>query len=56
MGITLLQGGEPLLADRAISEIVTKNKGATVTILEASELELGGITDAMHHHSLEILE
>ena len=26
MGITLLQGGEPLLADRAISEIVTKNK------------------------------
>ena len=47
MGITLLQGGEPLLADRAISEIVTKNKGATVTILEASELELGGITDAL---------
>jgi DNA polymerase-3 subunit delta len=47
VGITLLQGGEPLLADRAISEIVTKNKGATVTILEASELELGGITDAL---------
>jgi len=47
VGITLLQGGEPLLADRAISEIVTKNKGATATILEASELELGGITDAL---------
>ena len=47
MGITLLQGGEPLLADRAISEIVTKFKGATVTILESSELELGGITDAL---------
>lgn len=47
MGITLLQGGESLLADRAISDVVTKYKGATVTILEAGELELGGITDAL---------
>ena len=47
MGITLLQGGESLLADRAISEIVSKFKGATVTQLEASELEFGGITDAL---------
>ena len=47
MGITLLQGGESLLADRAISQIVTKFKGATVSTLEASELELGGITDAL---------
>ena len=43
----LLQGGESLLADRAISEIVSKFKGATVTQLEASELEFGGITDAL---------
>ena len=47
MGITLLQGGEALLADRAISQVVTKFKGATVTILDSSELELGGITDAL---------
>ena len=47
MGITLLQGGEALLADRAISEVVAKFKGATVSIFDASELELGGITDAL---------
>jgi len=47
VGITLLQGGESLLADRAISDVVAKFKGATVTILEAGELELGEITDAL---------
>jgi len=47
VGITLLQGGESLLADRAISDVVAKFKGATVTILESGELELGGITDAL---------
>jgi len=47
VGITLLQGGEALLADRAISQVVSKFKGATVTQLEASELELGAITDAL---------
>lgn len=47
MGITLLQGGEALLADRGISEVIAKFKGATVTILDSSELELGGITDAL---------
>ena len=47
MGITLLQGGESLLADRAISQVIAKYKGATVSTLEASELELGGITDAL---------
>jgi len=47
VGITLLQGGEALLADRAISQVVTNFKGATVTILDSSELELGGITDAL---------
>jgi len=47
VGITLLQGGEALLADRAISQVVSKFKGATVTQLEASEIELGAITDAL---------
>jgi len=47
VGITLLQGGESLLADRAISQITAKFKGATVSTLEAGELELGGITDAL---------
>lgn len=47
MGITLLQGGEALLADRAISEVVAKFKDATLSIFDASELELGGITDAL---------
>lgn len=47
MGITLLQGGEALLADRGISEVIAKYKGATVTILDSTELELGGITDAL---------
>lgn len=47
MGITLLQGGESLLADRAISQVIAKFRGATVSTLEASELELGGITDAL---------
>ena len=47
MGITLLQGGEALLADRAISQVISKFKGATVTQLEASDLELGAITDAL---------
>jgi DNA polymerase-3 subunit delta len=47
VGITLLQGGESLLADRAISQVIAKFKGATVSTLEASELELGGITDAL---------
>ena len=47
MGITLLQGGESLLADRAISQVIAKFKDATVSVLDASELELGGITDAL---------
>ena len=47
VGITLLQGGESLLADRAISQVIAKFKDATVSVLDASELELGGITDAL---------
>lgn len=47
MGITLIQGGEELLADRAISEAIAAGIGATVTQLSADNLELGQITDAL---------
>ena len=47
VGITLIQGAEEMLADRAISEAVAANKGATITHLSADTLELGAITDAL---------
>jgi len=47
MGITLIQGGEELLADRAILEAIAASAGATVTQLGADTLELGQITDAL---------
>ena len=47
MGITLIQGGESVLADRAIASLLVKNPQATVTQLECSEIELGAITDAL---------
>jgi DNA polymerase-3 subunit delta len=47
VGITLIQGGEELLADRAISQAVAGSKGATATHLSADTLELGQITDAL---------
>jgi len=47
VGITLIQGGEELLADRAISEAVAGSNGATPTHLSAETLELGQITDAL---------
>jgi len=47
MGLTLLQGGESLLADRAIAEIISNSPNSTVTQLDASELEVGQITDAL---------
>jgi len=47
VGITLIQGGEELLADRAISEAVAASAGATATHLSADTLELGQITDAL---------
>jgi len=47
VGITLIQGAEDLLADRAIADVVAANKEATVTQLDAETLELGGITDAL---------
>ncbi len=45
MGLVLVQGAEGLLADRAISEIVTSKPGAQVIILSADEIESGVITD-----------
>jgi len=47
MGITLIQGAEELLADRAISESLAQSAGATSTQLSAETLELGQITDAL---------
>ena len=45
MGLVLVQGAEGLLADRAISEIVTSKPGAQVITLSADEIESGVITD-----------
>ena len=47
VGITLIQGGEELLADRAISAAVAASAGATASHLSADTLELGQITDAL---------
>ena len=47
MGLTLLLGGESLLADRAISEIIKGDSTATVTQLTAGEFEAGAISDAL---------
>ena len=47
MGITLLQGGESLLVDSAITGVISNFKGANVSQLVASGIELGEITDAL---------
>lgn len=47
MGITLLVGGEELLADRAISSAINSNKDAVITQFEAGTIEIGAITDAL---------
>jgi DNA polymerase-3 subunit delta len=47
VGIVLIQGAEALLADRAISEIISAAPESTVTQLVAGEIELGAITDAL---------
>ena len=47
MGLTLIQGGESILADRAIASLLAKKPQATVTQLECSEIEVGAITDAL---------
>lgn len=45
MGLVLVQGAEGLLADRAISKIITSKPGAQVITLSADEIESGIITD-----------
>jgi DNA polymerase III subunit delta len=47
MGITLLLGGEELLADRAIGGALAANKDAVATQFESDTVELGAITDAL---------
>lgn len=45
MGLVLIQGSESLLADRAISQIVSANPQSQVVTLLASEIEVGVIND-----------
>ena len=47
MGLVLIQGSEVLLADRAIANIISSNSTAHVLNLDAQEIELGVITDAL---------
>lgn len=48
VGLTLIQGGESILADRAIAATIAQRRpGATVTQLDCGEIELGAITDAL---------
>ena len=47
MGLTLLQGSESLLADRAITAILKASPAAIVTQLDCDEIEIGAITDAL---------
>jgi DNA polymerase-3 subunit delta len=47
VGITLLLGGEELLADRAISNSLAEHKDSVITQFEAADVEVGAITDAL---------
>ncbi len=47
VGLVLIQGAEGLLADRAITKILTANPTATTTTLIADEIEVGTITDSL---------
>jgi len=47
MALTLIQGSESVLADRAISEIIETSVGAVVSQLDSHEIELGTITDSL---------
>lgn len=47
MALTLIHGGEEVLVDRAISEILAAHKGWTTTQLDGGEIEFGAITDAL---------
>jgi len=45
VGLVLIQGSESLLADRAISQVISKYPNAQVSNLYADEIEVGIITD-----------
>ncbi|MEI6407124.1 MAG: DNA polymerase III subunit delta [Actinomycetes bacterium] len=47
VGIVLIQGGESLLADRAVATEISKHPTAECTYLDADEIELGKITDSL---------
>ena len=47
MGLILLSGGEAVLAERAISDFLSARPQAEVNSLDASEIEVGAITDAL---------
>jgi len=47
VGITLIQGGESILADRAIAHLVASHPNATTTQLNCAEIERGAITDSL---------
>ena len=47
LGITLLLGGEELLADRAIADALAKRKNSVITNFDADILEVGAITDSL---------
>jgi len=47
MGLILLSGGEAVLAERAISDFIAARPEAEVNSLDASEIEVGAITDAL---------
>jgi DNA polymerase-3 subunit delta len=47
VALTLIQGGEEILADRAISDLLASQSGATVTALDGDLIDLGAITDAL---------
>jgi DNA polymerase-3 subunit delta len=45
VGLVLIQGPESLLADRAISQVISKYPNAQISNLHSGELEVGVITD-----------
>ena len=47
MAITLISGGESVLADRAIASIIEKNSGAAISTFDCGDLEIGTITEAL---------
>ena len=47
MAITLISGGESVLADRAIASIIEKNPAASLSTFDCGDLEVGTLTEAL---------